>query len=81
MSRLLVALVLLVLAGALLAAAAPGHMQHQYYKDQERQLQQRQRASRRAEWGAHDLRSGAEAAGQAPGLLVLLALLACGILV
>ena len=28
----------------------PGHMQHQYYKEQERQ---RQRASRKAEWGEY----------------------------
>ena len=66
MSRLLptsfvaLAAVLLMLLMVITTSAEPkpGHMQHQYYKEQERQ---RQRASRKAEWGeyAHQHSSGA----------------------
>merc|ERR1711981_274893 len=41
-----VTLVLLVISTS--AEPKPGHMQHQYYKEQERQ-----RASRKAEWGEY----------------------------
>merc|ERR1712168_1261265 len=46
----LVAVLLMLLIITTSADPKPGHMQHQYYKEQERQ---RQRASRKAEWGEY----------------------------
>ena len=80
MSRL-VSVALLALALVLLlapVAASPGHMQHQYYKTQERERQEGlQRAARKAEWGGY--RSGAEPSQIS--LLSALAALATAILV
>ena len=50
-------LVLLLLVVPSTAEPKPGHMQHQYYKDQE--VARRQRASRKAEWGEYAHHSGA----------------------
>merc|ERR1712080_447364 len=83
MSRLLstsfIVLVALSLTLLVISASAdphPGHMQHQYYKDQERQ-----RASRKAEWGeyyAHQHSGAAEAAQQhLVGLLAIALLGSC----
>merc|ERR1712116_33965 len=49
-------LVLLLLVVPSTAEPKPGHMQHQYYKDQE--VARRQRASK-AEWGEYAHHSGA----------------------
>ena len=53
----LVALSLTLLVISTSADPHPGHMQHQYYKDQE--VARRQRASRKAEWGEYAHHSGA----------------------
>merc|ERR1712243_548307 len=69
----LVALSLTLLVISTSADPQPGHMQHQYYKDQERQ-----RASRKAEWGeyyAHQHSGAAEAAQQHLVGLLAIALL------
>merc|ERR1712115_432617 len=50
-------LVLLLLVVPSTGEPKPGHMQHQYYKDQE--VARRQRASRKAEWGEYAQHSGA----------------------
>merc|ERR1711890_16713 len=50
-------LVLLLLVVPSTGEHKPGHMQHQYYKDQE--VARRQRASRKAEWGEYAHHSGA----------------------
>ena len=70
---LCVALLTLVLLG--LTSASPGHMQHKYYQDQERQ---RQRGQRQAPWGEH--RSGADL-GPAGHAMVVLLTIVCGRLI
>merc|ERR1719158_1518926 len=69
----LVALSLTLLVISTSADPHPGHMQHQYYKDQERQ-----RASRKAEWGEYYAQQHSGAAEAQQHLVGLLAITLLG---
>ena len=64
---LIAVLLMLLMVITTSAEPRPGHMQHQYYKEQERQ---RQRASRKAEWGEYAHQHSGAAEHAVHGVLV-----------
>ena len=64
---LIAVLLMLLMVITTSAEPRPGHMQHQYYKEQERQ---RQRASRKAEWGEYAHQHSGAAVHGVHGVLV-----------